>query len=175
MNKLNVRYINTCPVKCTIDYCEFDVNPLNWSTPEEREVWFVMSHKKYDVPNELDIDFNDYDSWEELVSKNIKEGQVYKFVNWYEHSGISLNLQDSAVAHNNFDSGIVGVIIANDINDLNAEFAYYKAYIEGNVYEYILEDMEGNVFDSCSGYYGINDIKAELKEYENITYTGIEF
>lgn len=170
--KINVKYINTLPVVCTIEYDDYNDNPLTWTTPSERGCWYILSHKNYELPNELDINFDDYSSWKELVDKNIKNNQVYKFVNWYEHGNISISLTDNPNSRD-FDSGIVGVIIADSMEELNASFLDYKAHIQGDLYRYLLTDANGNTIDACGGYLDIQAIYDELSEYENIQFKGI--
>ena len=45
------------------------------------------------------------------------------------------------------------------------EFAAFRAYIEGEVFGYVVKDPAGNVLDSCWGYYGELDyVRTEGKE-----------
>ena len=40
----------------------------------------------------------------------------------------------------------------------------YDQYLTGQVYGYVVEDQERNRLDSCWGFYGIEDVKAEAKQ-----------
>lgn len=145
-----------------VDYDEWAENPLDWATPEERGAWFVMSHKQYNLPNELDVDFDDFSSWNELAEKSSK--LPYKFVRWYEHSGIAVSLQDNPDGQD-WDAGIVGVIFGETTERIKQVFADWKCYIEGDIYAYSSEA------GACSGYYGqagydqmIAEAKGEIDE-----------
>ena len=47
------------------------------------------------------------------------------------------------------------------------ELEVFNKWVNGEVYQYCLFDDDGEVVDSCGGYYDIEDIRAELpKEWE---------
>jgi hypothetical protein len=149
--------------KITIDQDNFDSeSPLDWVTPAERGAWYVMSHRQYNVPNELDVDFGDYDSWHELAEAEAK-GRPYKYVRWYEHTGIAVSLRDDASV-NDFDAGIVGVIIGETTQAIEASFAEWKCYIEGEIYRYDITDEFGNDVDSLGLIYGYDEALTMAKE-----------
>ena len=51
---------------------------------------------------------------------------------------------------------------------INQELKEYNAYINGNVYCYVLRNEKGEEVDSCCGYIDIDNIKQDLpKEYKN--------
>lgn len=137
-----------------ITQSEYEIeSPLEWTTPDERGVWFVMSHKRYDLPNELGVDFGSYENWQELAEAEAKAMQVYKFVRWYEHGGIAVSLTDEPNS-SDWDAGIVGVIIGNSLEDIEGEFATWKCYIEGDIWNVSILDENGEYIDGCSGFYG---------------------
>jgi len=141
--------------KIGIEYDEYDQErPLEWSTPEERGVWFVMSHKKYNVPNDLDVNLDEFDNWQDIAKTFTKKGQVYKFVNWYEHGDIALSLVDEPTASNRWDAGIAGLVIADDEKTLQSVFTGYKMYMAGEIYSYMITDEDDEIVDSRTGIYG---------------------
>ena len=140
-------------------------SPLEWTTPEERGAWFVLSHSKYTLPNELDVDFDSYENWRELAEGESKTMQVYRFINWYEHGGIALSLQEHDNPSDRWDAGIAGVVIGNSIEEVSGAFNDYKMYMEGDVWSYIIEDAEGNVVDSLSNIYGYEYAEEEARAY----------
>ena len=161
-----------------ITQSEYTENPLDWTTPGERGAWFVMSHKRYSLPNELDVDFEEYDSWNELAEK--ASDKPYMFVRWYEHSGISVQLRDNPDGQD-WDAGIVGVIFGNTTEDIKREFASWSCYIEGDIWDVEVLDENDTIVDysgACElGIYGheyatseaermLKDAQAEQDEHD---------
>jgi hypothetical protein len=135
-------------------------SPLEWQSPDERGAWFVMSHKRYNLPNELDVDFEEYDSWNELAEK--ASDKPYMFVRWYEHSGISVQLRDEPNGQD-WDAGIVGVIFGNTTEDIKREFATWQCYVEGDVWDIRILDEKGEFVDGCAGFYGYKYAEEEAE------------
>ena len=147
-----------------------DESPLDWSTPEERGATFVLHHRRYNLPNELDVDFDEYEGWRELAAANVPEGQpVYRYVQWYEHSGVSVSISETPDV-GGWDSGCAGVIYGENIDTLNAIFREWKQYIEGDIWSYEITDQYDEHIDSLSGIYGydeaINEAKSFIDEYQ---------
>lgn len=140
-------------------------DPLSWTTPEERGAWLVLNRRHYNLPNELNVDFDSYDSWKEVAEGESKTLQVYKFVDWYEHGGVVLTLQDTDTPRDQWDSGIAGVIIGNSEQEIQNVFSSYKAYIEGEVYGYIIKDKAGEEVESLWGIYGYDEAMEEARAY----------
>lgn len=142
-------------------------NPLDWATPDDRQgrVTFALKHNRYDLPFEIDADTDDYNSWTELAEAVTSKGAElagynYKFVRWYEHSGISVSLRDDESGRD-WDAGIAGVVFAETSDDIDREFQTWAQYIEGEVYGFTIENpRNGEVVDACGGYYGIDDVKS---------------
>lgn len=143
---------------------EFEVeSPLDWQTPEERGAWFVMTHNRYNLPNELGVDFDGYENWKELVEGEAKTLQVYKFVRWYEHRGVAVSLRDEPDGQD-WDAGIVGVIFGNSAKEIELAFEQWKPYAEGDIWDIIIKDEHDGVLDSVCGYYGYEAAKAAAQE-----------
>lgn len=151
---------------------EYDDNvhesPLDWDTPEERGVYYALDHNRYNLPYELDTRMSGFDSWRELAEAvtgdgGELEGYIYKFVNWYEHSGVSVSLVDDDTRRG-WDSGIAGVVFGETYDAIVNQFATYKQYAEGDIYTYVIEDSHGDTIDALSGIYGDD---AALEEAES--------
>lgn len=143
-------------------------SPLEWSNPEERGTWFVMYRREYDLPNELNVDFDDYSNYTDLAETVAKEHNlVYKFVRWYEHSGIAVSLRDDADVQG-WDAGIVGVIFGNTTEDIENSFKNWQAYIQGDIYTFQTE------YDCAGGYYGEDGYNAMMEEAKHSIDEGIK-
>lgn len=103
----------------------------------------------------------------------------------YDHSGITMKTTPFGCR---WDSGKVGYIYVSKeavrkeysvkrisaklrervLNVLESEIETFDQYITGDVYGFSIEDDEGNIVDSCTGFYGrdwnINGIKDHIPE-----------
>lgn len=189
--RINVKYINTTPVICNIEYESCPESPREWDNLGK----MVLSHNRFNFENKAGINFDDFDGWDEVKEYLKKEldASVILPVQMYEHSGVRIYVGNS---HDAWDGGqlgfiyatkedilkefdvkkITGEVIDRTVSILTSEVDIYSKYVDGEVYTWTLEDRNGNTIDGCSGYYDIEDIKEELKEYENIIYTfdGVE-
>lgn len=122
------------------------------------------------------------DNHMELIKKRIKDElnenivTIYP-VNKYEHSGVAYSLG----AKHGFDYSNNGFYIITDKTQkevgtdkksfesvVNQELGTYNKYINGEVYAFALYDENGEVVDSCGGFYNIEDIREQLpSEYKN--------
>jgi hypothetical protein len=145
---------------------DYPEDPTEWALPSERQVYYALKHNSYRLPWEIDADTADYSSYAELAEAvtgkgGELEGYNYKFVRWYEHSGVSLSLRDGD-QYGDWDAGCAGVIFAQTTKEIEANFADYAAYIEGDVYGYIITNpKDGEIIDSCSGFYGYDYVESE--------------
>jgi len=127
-------------------------NPREWDNLTK----MVLSHKRYNLPNEINLNFNDFTSWEE-IEKHIKEefkAVLVYAVRGYDHSGFSISLCNEYPFNDCWDSGQLGFICVleddlkkefgkvdkTNINKcekiLKGEFESYKNWIEGEIYGY---------------------------------------
>lgn len=150
---------------------DFTESPLEWSTPTERGATYALKHNRYELPFELDpvyddngddiVDLDLYSSWTEFAEACAPEDQkCYKFVRWYEHSGISVSLRDDESGRD-WDAGIVGVIFGTDDNAIQSTFSDFKHYTEGDIYSVTVEDPEGEFVDSLGCIYGYDATELE--------------
>lgn len=145
-----------------IRYSQWVSNPREWDN-----VWrFMFGHKKYDVPNETDFDFDDYDSWDELESA-LEE--VYDYVipvYMYDHSQVALSTGGFSCP---FDSGRLGFACLNKewikvmglekrseqelLGYLEEELMIYQQYLNGEVYEWEILDEHNELVEYSGDFY----------------------
>lgn len=136
----------------------------------------VCFHSRYDLGDDHDIDHNDYDGFDEMEEAIMRDEKplVIEPLYLYDHSGITISTEpfgcrwDSGqvgfvyITQENIDS--YGLVIGGEEtwNDylqrlslrLRNEVKIYDDYISGEVYHYMIEDEDGDVVDSCGGFYG---------------------
>jgi hypothetical protein len=151
----------------SIDYDTETENPLDWTTPTDRlgNVHFALKHNRYDLPFEIDADMDDYNSWTELANAvTAKGGELagynFKFVRWYEHSGIAVSLRDNEDGHD-WDAGIAGVVFGKTTDDIEAAFDLWKKYVEGDVYMLTVDAPDGITIESIGGMFGYDETLEE--------------
>ena len=113
----------------------------------------------------------------DIMNRLDKKGYILYPVSKYEHG----NVDYSIGCKQGWDSGTVGFIFATKkkiyecygvnrltglirnkvINEFKNELKTYTSYANGQVYGFILEDLQGNQVDSCYGFY---DYHLSLKE-----------
>jgi hypothetical protein len=148
-----------------------DLNPMS---PREWDNLgtMVLDHRRYNLPNEIDLDFDSCQDWSEVHHDLISQhgADVILPVYMLDHSGLSL----STISFNDpWDSGQIGFIyctrkdlqenfITEEISDeqyklaldcLRGEVDTYGQYINGEVYGYIIYRNDQEV-DACWGFYG---------------------
>ncbi len=95
---------------------------------------------------------------------------VYK----YEHGDVSIFIEENGTMCK-FDTGVTGFYIVHksDIADMGlvisqvkgmiaSEMKEYTKWCNGEVYRYALLDDEGEIQDSCGGFYSLDDIQADI-------------
>ena len=149
-------------ISVEIFYDQFADNPREWDNSTK----FVMFHNRYKLPNETDIDHNDYSSWSEMQEALHKEYKHGWAVFMYDHSGLAFSIN----AFNcKWDSGQVGFIVSNEGTPEEAykwatsELETYSQWINGEVFGVsVFEDTE--MLDVCGGYYGYDHETSGLKD-----------
>lgn len=114
----------------------------------------------------------------ELITKEIETNTTEKVlaiypISTYEHGGIMYSLGNQ----NGFDYSNNGFYIVTDKTSaeigvkkedfegvIRDELEIYNQYCNGEVYRFELYDEEGNIVDSCGGFYSIDEIKEYLPE-----------
>jgi hypothetical protein len=145
----------------------------------------ICFHERYYLGDEHTYRHADYAGWEELeaaIQKN-EDAAIILPLYLMDHSGISISTSADrfrACDGAGWDWGQVGFIvgtraalrkeygrltkkrIAQAIRVLIGEVETYDQYLSGDVYGYeILQD--GDVIDSCWGFYGIEHVRAEAR------------
>lgn len=114
---------------------------------------------------------------------SLPKGSVVLPLYLYDHSGITMKTTPFSCQ---WDSGQVGFIYVTPVQIRNefgvkritkkliekcksilvSEVATYDAYISGDVWVVTEKDENGEVVDSCGGYYGFDAAKEEAKRIE---------
>ena len=161
-----------------IEHVEYADNPRReWDNATK----MICFHRRYYLGDKHDVDFNDYNSFEELKRAIVKKYNpiIIKTLYLYDHSGITIS---TSSFNDRWDSGCVGFVvftreevlsnfnvkrITKTIREkaeklLDAEVEIYDNYLTGAVYCYTITNAEGEEIDSCSGYYGYDHEKNGL-------------
>ena len=110
-----------------------------------------------------------------IIERTIDQGVVIPLY-LYDHSGLALSAAPFACR---WDSGQVGYavispeVIADDFEGkrelaegcLRSEIEVYGYYVSGEVYGFTLFDEEGEVADSCGGFYGYDMRRNGMLDY----------
>lgn len=173
--------------RLTIEQDENMDSPREWDNLGK----MVMSHRRYNLPNEANIKFENFDGFKEIVKflEDEKDLFVWLPVYMYEHSGVGLSTSNSAYPYNcPWDSGMAGLIFMtkkeakeNKLDEeaalarLRDEVETYSKYLNGEIYVFRLEKMEkcdkcGHVdwemIECCGGFYEAKDMKDHVpKEF----------
>jgi hypothetical protein len=143
----------------------------------------VCFHRRYNLGDKHDFESADYDGWEELEAAIQKEENpvVILPLYLYDHSGLTINTTGFSCS---FDSGQIGFVyatredvlkeyskkrISNKLRDtvaecLRSEVKSFDQFITGDVWYYVIEDDNGEVLDSCCGFYGREYCEQEAQE-----------
>lgn len=152
----------------------------------------IRKHRSYDFPNELDIDFDRQDEYEEMNQINpliqLAKGYYIFDLDCYEHGWIKFSFSGSGMQCNFDKSNNVGILaIPKELEGAvyteeqakeiaKEELKEYNQYLNGEVYGYVVEEQ--NVWtnekgdtkternsndDSCWGFYDIANILQEFK------------
>lgn len=162
-----------------------DDNPIN---PRENDNLgkMVCFHKRYDLGDKHDLRTDDFGGWDEIQKHLVKElnAVIIHPLRLYDHSGITISMGNQYPYNDQWDSMMVGfVYVDKDTvkkeygrltksnrqkveNCLAGEVEEYDKYLRGDVYGFVIEDADGELLDSCWGYY--DDIDNTIKECQGI-------
>ena len=173
---------------------ENPIDPREWGI-NYNVSQFVLFHKRYSLPCEIDIDPYEFDSYSEMGEALSKEYPVVIPVYAYEHGGMTIRAHSFSCS---FDSGQIGFVVVSEatikreygdvspktIDDATAmamaELKEYNQYLTGDVWGYYIMEKktcdlgcEHEVeLDSCFGFYGeenaIDEAERAFKYYKNI-------
>lgn len=136
---------------------------------------WVCAHKRYDLPNEINLNFPFWGSWQEIEKHLAKRFDYVIPLFMYDHSALGFNLYGCAPTwwHARWDAGQVGFVVAGKsdlrswfgvkkitkkieeqfFNTLQSEVEDYQAYANGEIYTVsITDEVDGELIDFCSGF-----------------------
>ena len=154
----------------TIEQDEVFESPREWCNLGT----MVCFHKRYRLGDEHSL------SIEEVQEIADSEDYISLPVYMYDHSGITINTTGFSCP---WDSGQLGIIfvskekvreeygvkrISSSLYKriegyLKGEVDTYDQYLRGDVYYYVIKDEDGEIVDSCGGFYGEDDCIAEAE------------
>lgn len=131
-----------------------------------------------------DLNFYDVEDFNEWLKENKKQVLVMLPLILYDHSGLAMSTTRQYPFNCPWDSGQVGWIfvtkdqvrkeykvkritkqLKNKITSyLESEVETYNQYLQDDVYWFCVEDSEGNMIDSCGGYYGYDECVKAAQE-----------
>jgi hypothetical protein len=123
---------------------------------------------------------NGWDEVEEVLTKEFGAVVILPLF-LYDHSGISMRTYSHG-QHAGWDGGYVGFIYATKADILKefnvkritkaiktkvekiltSEVETYSQYLEGDVYFFNIADADGEIVESCGGFYGMEAVKEEV-------------
>lgn len=183
--KLDTSTINGWQVEIHTD--EDPSSPRDWTHGCE----LVLSMRNYDLPNEAQIDFADFESWTGIVEwlRDRKDALYVENVWGYSHSGISFKAGPRTYPYDDqWDSGLAGVAYVTLANWqetqgpdrkwtgseedqatasalIKGDVETYSQYVNGDVYGYVITDpVDGELQDSCWGFYGYEDVESAARD-----------
>lgn len=147
----------------------------------------ICFHKRYDLGDKHDMKSDWFDGWEGMKEyitcptdkpyRDVGEGLGATHIlplYLMDHSGLAMSCGAYGCP---WDSGQVGFIYTtaekiaeigiaeeNVLDSLRAEVDVYSKYIEGDCWGYVIEDSDGDVADSCWGFYGYDVAEEEGKD-----------
>ena len=177
----------------TINYKGYTINIDYDPSPESPREWDDLS-TIYSNSRRYDFDGHSIEELIQEVGGNIYDNVIpwdligkkyyYRKVWMYDHSGITVRTAEENpwgnMGYMAWDSGLAGVIVvdkkaakkewATDTKAraekwLDGEIANLDTYVRGEIYGYEVLDEDGNEFDSCWGFYDLDECIAEAKGY----------
>jgi len=173
---------------------EMEEDYFNPRTDNDNAGKMVCFHKRYELGDEKDSKFEDFNSWDEIKKHLIKncDAKVILPLYLYDHSGITINTKGFSCS---WDSMKVGFIYLDKQtllkewnikrlskkervkreNYLIGEVETYDDYLTGNVRRFTLIDkLTGDEIDSVGCFFG-NDYLNDMKGYVNFNnYKSVE-
>ncbi len=174
-----------------IDYKGYEIHIVPDDFAEDPREWdnlskFCFAHKRYSLPNELDVPLKELESWSEVKEWIRRNYDVLDMipVRGYSHGSLSVSTSFSYPYNCPWDSGMIGfvVLLKKDVREnwgtkritqtlrdkaikiAESEVKTYDSYLRGDVYGYrIIDPKTEEEIDSCYGFYGTEDCIQEAK------------
>lgn len=161
---------------------EHDPGYLNPRTNQDNLGQMCCWHRRYSLGDPKHDFYNDPDGFAEWHAERERDIAIRWPLRLYDHSGISISLSSTWPYDCPWDSGYVGYIyvtksalrkeygcqrmsaklLAQAGRVLKAEVEVYDQYLRGEIYWYSVDNEDGEVIDSCSGFYGWDNEKSGL-------------
>lgn len=159
-----------------------DEEPLNPREDASEQCVGIMVcfHRRYNLGDKHNYQSQMFNGWEDIEAQIRKDYKVYAMfpIYLYDHSGIALSTDRRYPFDDRWDSGQVGLIFTTAAQykkvtcrkvtkkqalvALEQEVAIYNQYVSGDVWHFIIE-KDGEHVDSCGNWYGLNDVKKEVR------------
>ena len=144
----------------------------------------ICFHKKYNLGDKHKYDPSNYVGWAELEEdiKQQEDAAIILPLSLYDHGGITMSVgSPSQFPDAHWDAGYVGFIVVSkekvkeeygNLSQksletaervLRGEVETYDQYLTGDVWQYAIEDGNGEVVDSCCGFFGHDEAEKEAK------------
>ena len=181
----NVKTITKENLTLTISYDDCAESSREWDNLGT----MICEHNRYSLGDNHDLDFSECASWEDhekVIKEEFGRDCIMLPLYLYDHSAITMNTTGFSC---NWDSGRVGTIVVSRdkvrkefnkkrvspklknqiLKILESEVETYDQYLTGEVFSYSIENENGEVIDSCCGFYGedyaIQEGKSMLEFY----------
>ena len=149
----------------------------------EESIGFISTHKRFQNRN-TEIKASDFSSMEEIESYLKKQGYIFQKVFCYDHSGVTIKAGETNPFHCQWDSFPFGYLILSKaearsvflckrVSKKTLEKAQklligfsetWNSFLIGDIYGWEITDEEGEVVDSCYGYYGYKECEKAGQE-----------
>ena len=175
----------------TEEYRGYTINVYYDTDPQSPREWdnlgtIYSNSRSYD-PDKHSIDeiLNDEGTG---LSDEFKKNYIWLKIRGYEHSGLTISCDGGYPYNDPWDSGLFGIIAVSKadaikeygkkictkevrekaLNCLRGEIKTLDMYYTGDVYGFQLEDPDGDVVDSCWGYFGSEYVKEVIEEAKGV-------
>jgi hypothetical protein len=139
----------------SVSYDYFTENPLLL----DENITPVMFHKRYDLPNPLGLNHEDFNSWDELESHLKEAFKNVQKVYIYDHSGLAFRTEPFPCQ---WDSGVVGFLCSDVYEDMSEDLQLFEHYMNGSCYLIQVNEDFYTVF-------GDGEMLTELEEVHECT------
>lgn len=146
----------------------------------------ICFHNRYNLGDKHDLKSSDFNGWDELQEyiEECYEPLVISPIYMYDHSGITISTGPFSCP---WDSGRIGFVFItkesceeagtsyDDIEMLNriieGEVEEYDHYLRGDVWGFVIREgkhnINGEIIDSCWGFYGYDYCKTQGEDTMN--------